>query len=80
MVTKLAADPYWSGYDRDRLEANRADDELVTLLRRKLSRRLAGQIKDIVDIRGRGQEGQDEAKVERTKDTESRVDRCNGRS
>lgn len=33
-----------------------------------------------VDIRGRGQEGQDEEEVEHTKDIESRVDRCNGRS
>lgn len=47
-VTKLAADPYWSGYYRDRFEANRDDDELVTLLRRKLSRRFAGQIKDML--------------------------------
>ncbi|HEV8430455.1 MAG TPA: hypothetical protein VGQ41_21305 [Pyrinomonadaceae bacterium] len=47
-VVKNAADPYWAGYFRDRFEANRADDELVTLLRRKLSRRLAGQIKDML--------------------------------
>jgi hypothetical protein len=47
-VTKNAADLYWSGYYRDRFEANRADDELVTLLRRRLSRRLVGQIKDML--------------------------------
>jgi len=47
-VTKKAADPYWSGYYRDRFEANRADDELVTLLPRRLSHRLAGQIKDML--------------------------------
>ena len=57
-VTKRAASLYWSGYYRDRFESNRADDELVTLLRRKLSPRFARQIKDMLTYADAGKKEQ----------------------
>jgi hypothetical protein len=49
-LLRLAKDSgsYWSGVYRDRFAAARADDELVTLIRRRLSRSFGKQVTDIL--------------------------------
>lgn len=53
-LLKLAHDSgsYWSGTYRDRFEAARESDELITLIRGRLSRAFAGQLRDILTMAG----------------------------